>query len=86
MSDGNKDDTISVDVKLSAYFQLSVSLNTAILFLFFNRPDTTLKVFDEIRRAKPPQLYIAADEPRQGKAGEAEKVEKVREITSNIDW
>jgi hypothetical protein len=63
------------------------SLKTPILFLVFNRPDTTQLVFKEIRKARPPRLYISADGPRMDKAGEAEKVRQVRKlITEGIDW
>jgi len=49
-------------------------LNTAVLFLVFNRLDTTQQVFESIRRAKPPRLYIAADGARAHKDGELEAV------------
>jgi len=63
------------------------SLNTAVLFLVFNRLDVTKQVFSAIRQAKPPRLYIAADGARSKKEGEAEKVKAVRDfILSNIDW
>jgi hypothetical protein len=62
-------------------------LNTAVLFLVFNRLDTTQQVFSAIRQAKPPRLYIASDGARKTKAGEAEKVTAVRDfIQSSIDW
>lgn len=62
-------------------------LNTAVLFLVFNRLDTTKQVFEAIREAKPPRLYIAADGAREQKDAEDEKVKAVREyIISNIDW
>ena len=62
-------------------------LNTAVLFLVFNRLDTTKQVFEAIRQAKPPRLYIAADGARELKVGEAEKVKAVRDyVMSNIDW
>lgn len=61
-------------------------LKTAVLFLVFNRPDTTAQVFEAIRRAKPTRLYVAADAARLGKSGEAEKVAAVRNIATNIDW
>lgn len=61
-------------------------LQTAVLFLVFNRPDTTAQVFEAIRKAKPPRLYVAADGPRAIRAGEAEKVAKVREIATAVDW
>ena len=62
-------------------------LNTPVLFLVFNRLNTTKQVFEAIRQAKPPRLYIAADGARETKEGEAEKVKAVRDyIISNIDW
>lgn len=62
-------------------------LNTAVLFLVFNRLDTTKQVFEAIRQAKPPRLYIAADGARATKEDEAEKVQAVRDyVIENIDW
>lgn len=59
---------------------------TPILFIIFNRQDTTQKVFDAIRKYKPRELYIAADGPRENKLGEKEKCEEARKITEEIDW
>jgi len=64
----------------------SDSLKTPVLFLVFNRPDTTKQVFEAIRKAKPLRLYIAADGPRNTKEGEAERVQEVRSIATNVDW
>ena len=62
-------------------------LNTPVLFLVFNRLDTTKQVFEAIRQAKPPRLYVAADGARANKEGEAGKAQAVRDyIMSNIDW
>jgi len=62
-------------------------LRTPVLFLVFNRLDTTKKVFQVIKKAKPPRLYIAADGPRETKEGEAERVKAVRDyVMSNMDW
>ena len=58
-------------------FILPSPLTTPVLFLVFNRPDTKKQVFEAIRKAKPPRLYVAADGPRTDKSGEAEKVEHV---------
>lgn len=63
-----------------------MQLNTPILFLVFNRPDTTARVFEAIAKQQPKYLYIAADGPRLNKAGEAYLCEKVREIASNVTW
>lgn len=57
-----------------------------VLFLIFNRPDTTRQVFESIRKAKPPRLYVAADGPRPDRPGENEKCQKTRTIATDIDW
>jgi hypothetical protein len=62
-------------------------LNTPVLFLVFNRLDTTQQVFAKIREIQPKQLFIGADGARASKEGEAEKVVAVRKyILDNIDW
>ena len=61
-------------------------MKSPILFLVFNRPKTTQAVFEIIRQAKPPKLYIAADGPRKNRPGESEKCEKVRSIATAVDW
>jgi hypothetical protein len=59
---------------------------TPVLFLVFNRPDTTARVFDAIRREKPARLYIAADGPRTGHLTDSERCAAVRDIVKNVDW
>lgn len=61
-------------------------LTTPVLFLIFNRPDKTQKVFNAIRQAKPKQLFIAADGPRPDREGEIEKYQKARQIATSVDW
>ena len=62
-------------------------LSTVVLFLVFNRLDTTKQVFEAISQAKPPRLYVASDGARANKEGEAEKVQAIRDyIMQNIDW
>lgn len=73
-------------MSLSQSFVPPAPLNTAVLFLVFNRPDTTRQVFEAIRQAKPPRLYVASDGPRNDRQGEAEVVAEVREIIKHIDW
>jgi len=58
-----------------------------ILFLIFNRLDTTKQVFEKIRSVKPRYLYIASDGPRSSKFNENQIVKEVRTwILENIDW
>ena len=54
--------------------------------MVFNRPELTLKVFEEIRKVKPAKLYIAADGARSVREGEKEKCIKTREVIKHIDW
>lgn len=61
-------------------------LKTPILFLIFNRPDTTQKVFEQIREQKPKYLFVSADGARPDKTGEAELCEQTRKIIEQVDW
>jgi len=61
-------------------------LNTPVLFLVFNSPDTTARVFKTIRKAKPLRLYVASDGPREGRDGEMDQVKKTRDIATSVDW
>ena len=61
-------------------------MKSAVLFLIFNRPETTIKVFEKIRAAKPPKLYISADGPRSNRPGELERCEEARKIALGVDW
>jgi hypothetical protein len=61
-------------------------MKSPVLFLVFNRPDTTRQVFQAIRSARPPKLYIAADGPRVSRPGEADRCNEVRRVAKEIDW
>lgn len=61
-------------------------LDTAILFILFNRTDTALQVFESIRAAKPKRLYFFADGARTHIVGEKEQCEKARAIKDLVDW
>ncbi len=61
-------------------------LNTPILFLIFNRVDTTKQVFAKIREIKPKYLFVASDGARENIKGEKELVEETRKIITTIDW
>jgi len=61
-------------------------MRSPVLFLVFNRPDTTAQVFEAIRAAQPPRLYVAADGPREGRPGEIEACQLVRDIATRVDW
>lgn len=64
--------------------KLVYNAKTPVLLIVFNRPDTTLQVFEKIKKAQPQRLYIAGDGPRNDQ--DKENCEKVKAIFSDIDW
>ncbi|MDB4926962.1 nucleotide-diphospho-sugar transferase [Mucilaginibacter sp.] len=60
-------------------------VNTPVLFLVFNRPQLTASVFEAIKKARPTQLFIAADGPRKDK-NEDNLCTQVRLIATQVDW
>ncbi len=61
-------------------------MKTPILFLIYNRPEYTRKVFEAIRIAKPEQLFIHADGPRRDNLDDAKLCNETRSILNQIDW
>ncbi|HKZ36424.1 MAG TPA: hypothetical protein VJ184_02160, partial [Chryseolinea sp.] len=57
-----------------------------VLFMIFNRPETTKRVFESIRNERPHRLFVAADGPRPNKPGEAEMCAEARKIATAVDW
>lgn len=61
------------------------NFSTPILFLLYNRLETSLQVFEAIRIKKPKYLYIAADGPKN--LADKKKCETVRQyILEKVDW
>ncbi len=65
---------------------MTETFDTPILFLIFNRPDTTQNVFDAIKMVKPKSLYVAADGYRESRPNEKELCIQTRDIIKGIDW
>jgi hypothetical protein len=61
-------------------------LDLGVLFVVFNRPDTTARVLQRIKEVSPPRLYISADGPRPGRRGDLKNCRAVRKIVDAIDW
>ena len=59
---------------------------TPILFIVFNRPDTTQQVFNAIKDIQPKFLYVAADGPRANKPDDLERCKQTRAIIKQVDW
>jgi len=62
------------------------ALQTPIAFFVFNRPATTRRVFKAISEARPTNLLLIADGPREFKDGDSEACQQVREIVARVDW
>lgn len=61
-------------------------MKAPVVFLIFNRPNLTKQVFEAIRQAQPPQLFIVADGARSHKPGELEKCQATRAVVEQVDW
>jgi hypothetical protein len=59
---------------------------TPVVFIIFNRPSTTERVFERIRQAAPAQLLVIADGPRLGSLEDVEKCTAARSIIEKVDW
>lgn len=62
------------------------TFETPILFLIFNRPETTMEVFNKIKQVKPSKLYVGADGPRKNRADDRELCQQTRDILRQINW
>jgi hypothetical protein len=61
-------------------------VRTAVALFLFRRPEQTGRVFEQIRGARPPQLFLIADGPRPGYDEEARDCERARALVESVDW
>ena len=61
-------------------------ITVPVLFMVFNRPEKTQKVFNSIRKVRPTKLYVAIDAPREGRCDDVINNNKVKEIVHKVDW
>ena len=64
----------------------SFQCETPIALIIFRRYEATQKVLASLRQVKPRQIFVIGDAPRPHKAGEAEEVERTRQLIETIDW
>jgi len=64
----------------------SDDLETPVVFIVFNRPETTRQVFERISRIRPKTLFLIADGPRPEKPDDPERCKEVRKIVQSVDW
>src|SRR6266480_8001684 len=61
-------------------------LTTPVVFIIFNRPTPTAKVFAAIQAARPPKLFVIADGPRANVASDRDNCAAARVIVDLVDW
>jgi len=61
-------------------------MQSPVLFLVFNRPIHTERVFSRIREAQPLRLYVACDGARPENHHDNLKIAEVKSIVSRVDW
>ena len=57
-----------------------------VVLLGYARPEFTARVFEQIRRAQPAQLFLVMDGPRSNKPGDVDNVKRTRELAEQVDW
>lgn len=57
----------------------------AVLLLFFNRPEQTAQVFEQIKKARPSKLFLYQDGAREGR-GDETGIDACRKVVDDIDW
>lgn len=67
--------------------KLNYQTKSPVLLIVFNRSDTSLKVLEKIKHARPSRLYITGDGPRTSRPGEDLRCSETRAAVLNaIDW
>jgi hypothetical protein len=61
-------------------------LQTAVMFLLFRRPEETARVFERIRKARPPKLFLIADGPRPDVPDDESECEATRAVVERVEW
>lgn len=62
------------------------ALETPVLLIIFNRPQTVIKNLAALRRVKPRYLFVAADGPRPGHLTDKRRCEEARSAIGTVDW
>lgn len=66
---------------------MKTTTEAPVLFVTFNRPDTTRVVFEVIRQVKPKKLYISSDGPRKNRYEEDwSNISQCRALAAEVDW
>ena len=61
-------------------------IDLPVLLIFFNRPDTFEKVFEQVKIARPSKLFLACDGARENNSDDEQRIKMCKDIASEIDW
>jgi hypothetical protein len=61
-------------------------MDTPVLLIVFNRPDTTAKLLASLAAVRPARLFVTADGPRPDRPGEAERCRATRALFEHLPW
>lgn len=61
-------------------------LEVPVVLIIFNRPEKSERVFRQIARQRPKQLFIVGDGPRDGHADDVPLVREARRVMDWVDW
>lgn len=61
-------------------------LTTPVALIIFNRPDTTRRVLEVIRQAKPPKLLVIADGARENHPTDRQNCAETKALIEQVDW
>ena len=77
---------VARSLAIPTFMASSQKITSPVLFMVFNRPEPTARVFETIKKARPPRLYIAADGPRASHETDQELCLMTRAVTDDVDW
>ena len=61
-------------------------MKSPVALFMFRRPETTARVLDAIREARPPLLMVVADGPRPDRPDDAPACAAARALIDGVDW
>lgn len=61
-------------------------LTIPVLIIAYRRADTTRKVLESVRRARPRSLYLACNAPHPDRPAELAQCKEVRSLFDELDW
>lgn len=61
-------------------------MNTPVVLLIFNRPDTTQQVLEALRPVQPSRLLVVADGPRPDRPDDRDRCQAARAVLEQVDW